>query len=126
MLPNRLSIQDILDSALSCSDHHFSVEGLDLEGLTTIIALAREYGDWSTEVFPGSDVSSFALGQLKDGRYMVVRESQDYTGHGCQCSGDMSTHTSFEDAWTFGLTQDEREIAGPYLSIENKTLFGAC
>lgn len=49
-----------------------------------------------------------ALARLNDGRWLTLVESQDYTGHGCQCSGSMSIWPSREEAIRMGLTEEVR------------------
>lgn len=53
--------------------------------------------------------SSCAIGRTRDGRYIVVEESSDTTGHGCQCSHSASIHDSLEEAIRLGLSQDWRD-----------------
>ena len=56
---------------------------------------------WVGDRQNGSDSSSIVIVQLKDRAYGLLVQSEDYTGHGCQCSsmtvkaaglGDLLTH----------------------------------
>src|SRR6185369_14517011 len=45
---------------------------------------------------------------MVDGKYLVVRAGCDYTGWGCQESGNSDVADTLEDAIALGLTHDER------------------
>jgi hypothetical protein len=86
----------------NCGDHPLGLpDDLTLEGCQVFAA----YDDGQDES------SSFAFVRLSDGQYLVVRESSDYTGHGCGCDGSASLHQTYEDAWMMGLTDGERAVA---------------
>jgi hypothetical protein len=53
--------------------------------------------------------SSCAIGRTKDGRFVVVEESSDTTGHGCQCGASASIHDTLEEAVRLGLSQEWRD-----------------
>ena len=69
-----------------------------------------EYGPpYSDGVKPCSDSGSYAVVQLQDGRFGTFSESEDYTGHGCQCSSNTSVHATLDEAIRFGLGDRERD-----------------
>lgn len=41
--------------------------------------------------------------------YAVLHEGEDYTGHGCQCSGDVQFYPSKREAIALGLDDNERK-----------------
>lgn len=50
-----------------------------------------------------SESSSYTVVQLKDGGFGLLSESEDYTGHGCQCGAATSTYSSLDDVLRFGV-----------------------
>lgn len=57
----------------------------------------------------GPEHDLIVLVELSDGRYAVVIESEDSSGHGCQCSGDISFFKNLYDAYNLGLTDEHRD-----------------
>ena len=56
-----------------------------------------------------------AIVRLNDGRFAFVSAGCDYTGWGCQESGQVWVSDSLANLWQFGVTQDARarfEAAG--------------
>lgn len=60
-----------------------------------------EYGNWKD----GSDSTSYTVVRLKDGRFGLLSESEDYTGHGCQCSAATNTYESLDDLLRLGVEE---------------------
>lgn len=50
--------------------------------------------------------------QLFSGDYLTIRAGCDYTGWGCQESGNSELFSSLEDAIRYGLSDEERERLG--------------
>ena len=44
-----------------------------------------------------------------DGGYAVFHEGEDYTGHGCQCNGDVVYFKTLDEAIRLGLTDEDRD-----------------
>jgi hypothetical protein len=51
-----------------------------------------------------------ALTKLDDGTWAAFEESQDYTGHGCQCGSTSSVHSTRAEAIKFGLGRELCDI----------------
>ena len=69
-----------------------------------------EYGDaWKDGAKQCTESNSYAVVQLKDGRFGVFLEGEDYTGHGCQCSSATSVHATLDEAVRMGLGGSERD-----------------
>lgn len=58
------------------------------------------------------EATGYAIFRLKDGRWGSMDESQDYTGHGCQCGSNVSFHPTKEDAIRLGIGEDGCRILG--------------
>lgn len=54
------------------------------------------------------DRTGVAMARLADGRFAVVLDDQDTSGHGCQCGASATVHATLEDALAFGLTDEWR------------------
>lgn len=55
----------------------------------------------------GGDSESITVVKLKDGGgFGLLAESEDYTGHGCQCSSFTGIYTSLEELLTMGVPED--------------------
>lgn len=111
----KVSFEDVYCWA-SCEDHPISnvLTEAEIKEVETLAAFSRcgcseyEDPDWCVGV---CDSESFALGQLQDGRYAVVWEASDTTGHGCICDGSASVFETLETALSLGLIKDQRELA---------------
>jgi hypothetical protein len=55
----------------------------------------------------GTESSSYTVVRLRDGTLGLLAESEDYTGHGCQCSAAVSTYSSLADLQRFGVEGGE-------------------
>lgn len=60
-----------------------------------------EYGNWKDY----SDSTSYTVARLKDGRYGLLSESEDYTGHGCQCSAATNVYASVDELLRLGIEE---------------------
>ena len=98
-----ITIQEVFGEAQGCNYHPLTEPYPD-DKTETIVGGWTDYGE-------GWDNESFAIGKLEDGRYLVVMESEDSSGHGCQCSGSSSVHATFEEAMRLGLSQEQRDAA---------------
>jgi hypothetical protein len=86
-----LTIQEVYEQAASCSEHVVPLSAAEISTAETLWAAG------SCSCYPPTpmnqtcggycDTASFAIGRLADGRYVLIVESSDTTGHGCQCSG---------------------------------------
>jgi len=66
-----------------------------------------EYGNWKA----GTDSGSYTVVQLRDGRYGLLSESEDYTGHGCQCGAATGVYSSLRDLLLLGVIEGEARDA---------------
>lgn len=80
-----LSVEDVFRDA-DCCDHPLQIDASILEGAKTILALGSCYCTTPNPEYStcGSycDSGSFAIARLTDGRFLVVREDSDSSGHG--------------------------------------------
>jgi hypothetical protein len=81
-----ITVQAVFDSA-NCEDHPITcVTEEDLKDAVTLIAgggcCCFETNEEGKTCGSHCDSESFALGRLTDGRYVVVEESSDSSGHG--------------------------------------------
>lgn len=86
----------VFSGAEACEEHKTGIPWSDLDGRA--IAAYMDYEDGS------SGVAIFALA---DGRFCVVRQWEDTTGHGCQCGGEAAIYASREEALLQGINGDE-------------------
>lgn len=63
---------------------------------------------WFYEGDYGPEHSAVALVQASNGEYGVFNESEDSTGHGCQCNADVAWFSTLDEAIEKGLSVDER------------------
>ena len=58
--------------------------------------------------YPGdSDGSRIAMFLTDDGRFGVLEDSEDYTGHGCQCDSAFAVFDNIAQALALGLTEED-------------------
>ena len=85
----------------------YSIQQADYEGGwkdSTVPESPR--GDWKD----GADSSSYTVVRLHDGRYGLLAESEDYTGHGCRCDAAASIYGSLDELLKMGIPeQDARD-----------------
>lgn len=65
-------------------------------------AVPGEYGDWKDS----TESESYTVVRLKDGRLGLLSESEDYTGHGCQCTAATNAYESLSDLLRLGVDND--------------------
>ena len=99
-----LALREILDLALSgcASCDHVSADQLPEAKNVDEILYASVSGGW------GPEHSATVLFRLLDGRYGVINESEDTSGHGCECNGDVSYFDDLETAIMLGLDETSR------------------
>jgi hypothetical protein len=96
------TLKQVWDDA-NCNDHpQAHIPKKLLAGVETILA-RQEVADW--------DNMAYAIGRLKDGRFIAIEEWEDSTGHGCRCGGTANLYASLEDALKLGLCVDARRDA---------------
>jgi len=116
-----LTIQDVHSNGAYCK-HYGDIP----EGTLTIIALSGCYcnpfnpnGDTCNSY---CDTAAFAIGLDPAGKFIVIHEWSDTTGHGCQCDGTMSTHENFKSAYMLGLTDEHRHALQKYIVSPEPTV----
>jgi hypothetical protein len=62
---------------------------------------ADRWGAWKT----GTESTSYTVVRLKDGRFGLLSESEDYTGHGCQCTAATNVYDSVNDLVRLGVEE---------------------
>jgi len=80
-------------------------EGDESGGWQDCNAPDGQWGNWKG----GTESSSRTVVRLKDGTLGLLAESEDYTGHGCQCSAAVSTYASLGDLLRFGVEEYRSE-----------------
>lgn len=70
---------------------------------------------WAEGPKSGTESESITVVQLLDGGYGVFEESEDYTGHGCQCSSRTSRHDTLTDLLSMGIDQYDRDAIREHL-----------
>jgi hypothetical protein len=53
----------------------------------------------------GTESTSYTVVRLKDGRYGLLEEGEDYTGHGCQCDASTNVYDSLDDLLRLGIEE---------------------
>jgi hypothetical protein len=69
--------------------------------------VAEEWDNWKGS----TDAVSYTVALLKDGRYGLLSESEDYTGHGCQCSAAAGVYGSLDELLRLGVDDDDARDA---------------
>jgi hypothetical protein len=104
-----LTVHEVFGTASSCGDHPLQIEASVLDGAETLFAASSCC--WADEC-NCDETGTVALAKLVDGRYLVVAESSDYTGHGCRCDGYADIYDTLEQAVNVGLTDEARRHYG--------------
>lgn len=104
------TVQECFAEANMCKGHSL-LEPYPDDNTVTITGAWTDYGS-------GWDNESFAIGLLSDGRYLVVMESEDSSGHGCRCSGSSSVHPTLDEALRLGLEPEQRAVAEEMLAAK--------
>ncbi len=105
------------DEASRCGEHTLGFSPKDVAGVLWAFWDADEGSDFEKR---GTDDRTVSLCCLKDGKFGVLEECEDYTGHGCQCSGSADIFDTLEKAMRLGLNAEDREKAKAALSEEKK------
>jgi hypothetical protein len=70
-----------------------------------------EGGGWKPGAKQGTESVAYAVVRLKDGRYGLLADWEDYTGHGCQCSSSTSAYGSLDELLNMGIPEDGARTA---------------
>jgi hypothetical protein len=54
-------------------------------------------GGWQPDAKQSTESSAYVVVKLKDGRYGLLEDSEDYTGHGCQCGSSTAVYGSLDE-----------------------------
>lgn len=68
-------------------------------------------GGWQPGAKQSTESSAYVVVKLKDGRYGLLEDSEDYTGHGCQCGSSTAVYGSLDDLLRMGIPEDEARTA---------------
>jgi hypothetical protein len=104
----------ILDGIGSCSHQ---TAPLPLESELEILYAYFEQGDYA-------ESSGAFIARRADGMFLAGWESEDTSGHGCQCAGELVAYGSMVDAVQLGLGQDDRDrirAVAPKETLKRKT-----
>lgn len=74
-----------------------------------LCSVARSYPEWraaETYDIGGSDSESETVVRLKDGRYGLLSESSDYTGHGCGCGASAAAYATVNELLKLGVVDE--------------------
>jgi hypothetical protein len=111
---SKLTVENVFDAASSCGEHAPAIAAEAMVGCETLVALGScscfPPGDEYPTCNSYCDSGSFALGKLSDGQFIVVWESSDTTGHGCQCGGGASLHGTLDEALELGFAGETRDL----------------
>lgn len=95
-------------SLLGCCLHSPAWTPVDVDYV--LCAVQRQSGgSWSDMPSDGKSVGSesesYLVAVLKDGFLGLLAESEDYTGHGCQCSSSASSYGNADDLLQLGIEE---------------------
>jgi hypothetical protein len=65
------------------------------------------YPGWDDTPKNATESSSYTIARLKDGRLGLLTESEDYTGHGCQCGSGTFIYTDVADLLKNGIEDEQ-------------------
>lgn len=108
-------LETMFRSLQSCCLHQPPWTPVDAE--TVLCSVQNQYGDsWKdstppgTDDYPswkdGTDSASYTVARLRDGRYGLLAESEDYTGHGCQCQASAAVYDGLDELLRMGVDDD--------------------
>lgn len=90
--------KEVFDGAESCDEHKTNLSWFSLAGKA--IAAYMEHGDYS-------ESNGVAVFKMDDGRFCVVEQWEDTTGHGCQCGGRTEIYGDFKTMLDEGLSKGD-------------------
>lgn len=79
-----------------------------------LCSVCRHYPDWGDSKsydIGGSDSESETVVRLKDGRYGLLSESSDYTGHGCSCGASAGAYDTVDELLKLGVVDEKARVA---------------
>jgi hypothetical protein len=75
---------------------------------SSIVKKVVAWYDTAESYAEGTERSGYVVFKTNDGRFAVLSDGEDYTGHGCQCSSSLTVWDNLRDALWLGLTDEER------------------
>ena len=92
--------KEVFDGANSCDEHKTNLSWISLAGKA--IAAYMEYGDCS-------ESNGVAVFKMDDGKFCVVEQWEDTTGHGCQCGGTTNLYDDYQSMLSEGLSKADKK-----------------
>lgn len=107
----RAAIRDLESAFVSlaaCCLHDPLWTPADVESVLGSAWRGDESGGWQRGGYGDKDAAesqSVTVVRLKDGRFGLLDESEDYTGHGCQCGASATAYASLPELQRMGVPE---------------------
>ena len=82
----------------------------DVAEVLAVAWTGDESGGWRRGEKQSTESLSYTVVRLTDGRFGLLADSEDYTGHGCQCDSSTSIYGSFDEVLRMGIVEDEPRV----------------
>lgn len=111
-----MEVRDLYDRFTyleNCCLHDPKWLPIDVEKVLAYAYTSYDYSTWQLADDPEGycpDGTQVYIVSLKDGRYGLLEESEDYTGHGCQCNSFTEVYDSMALLLKNGLVSEELRV----------------
>lgn len=110
-----ITIEDLratYESLKGCCLHDLQWAPDDVTEALCTVWIGEDTGsEWQAGEKTCNDSSSYTVVRLADGRHGLLEESEDYTGHGCQCGSSTAVYGSLDELLRMGIPEDDARTA---------------
>lgn len=100
------------ESLASCCLHNPEWSPDDVtEVLCTVWSGEDTGSEWRTGEKTCTESASYTVVKLTGGRFGLLAESEDYTGHGCQCGSTTAVYLASSGLLIMGVPEPEARLA---------------
>lgn len=104
-------LQQEFESLAGCCLHDLQWTPDDVAEVLCTVWNGDGSGGWKPGEKECSDSNSCTVVRLKDGRFGLLDEWEDYTGHGCQCGSATAVYASMRELLEMGVPDEDARTA---------------
>lgn len=105
-------LRSTYESLASCCLHEPQWSPDDVADVLCAVWRGEDTGEqWKPGEKTCTESQSYTVVKLADGRYGLMEESEDYTGHGCQCGSTTAVYATLDELITMGIPEPEAQQA---------------
>lgn len=104
-------LREVYDGLAACCLHERLWSPDDVAEVLAMVWCGDESGGWQEGTKQSTESTAYTAVKLADGRFGLLSDSEDYTGHGCQCTSSTAVYGSLDELLAMGVPEDDARQA---------------